>query len=421
MSPSPSARDSQSPSRAMANPIHPDFLDRLDQDFIDFYNSTLGRTTPDNSAPLEEVRKQRAKFHSQKARKYAHTAFVQDIKLEAPDGYPFTVRLYKPDPRTSPYGAGPYPVHVNFHGGGFTFGDLNSDAKICMQIRTRVGIMVADVDYRLRPEHAMGRGHDDCWAAVQYMHNHGAQVNARQDSISIGGISAGGQIAAVVQQLARDAAIPLKFAFLGVPVTASHSHYKKASDSEFPSFVENEFAPCLNWARIMFYRENSDMKDAAAALDEEAAALPEFYSSPLSGELHGICPTFIGTASADPLRDEGEAYGHKLVRAGVKTTIRRYQGVPHPFMHMPLRKAEVYTHDLCDALRTAHGVAFVKPSLSVFPRRKMFQASSSSSARQQQQQLHRPGPPQVGGNKRKMARSWSWTPGKLALASRLKQ
>ncbi|KAF7530933.1 hypothetical protein G7054_g9373 [Neopestalotiopsis clavispora] len=332
MPPSPSAQGSRSPSRAAANPIHPDFVDRLDQDFIDFYNSTLGRTTPDNSAPLEEVRKQRAKIHSQKARKYAHTAFIQDVKLEAPDGFPFTVRLYKPDPRTSPYGAGPYPVHVNFHGGGFTFGDLNSDAKICMQIRTRVGIMVADVDYRLRPEHAMGRGHDDCWAAVQYMHSHGAQVNARQDSISIGGISAGGQIAAVVQQLARDAAIPLKFAFLGVPVTASHSHYQKASDSEFPSFVENEFAPCLNWARIMFYRENSDMKDAAAALDAEAAALPEFYSSPLSGDLRGICPTFIRHRQRRPPARRGR---------GVRAQARGRGRQDH---HAPVRRGAAPVH-----------------------------------------------------------------------------
>ncbi|KAI0178149.1 Alpha/Beta hydrolase protein [Pestalotiopsis sp. NC0098] len=425
MSPSPSAQGSRSPSGttepAMANPIHPDFVDRLDQDFVNFYNSTLGRTTPDNSAPLEEVRKQRAQFHSRKAAggklaQQQRAAFVQDVKLQAPDGHLFTVRLYRPDPRTSPYGAGPYPVHVNFHGGGFTFGDLNSDAKICMQIRTRVGIMVADVDYRLRPEHAMGRGHDDCWAAVQYMRDHGAQLNARQDSISIGGISAGGQIAAVMQQLARDAALPLKFAFLGVPVTASHAHYEQASDSEFPSFVENEFAPCLNWARIMFYRENAQMKEAHAALAEEEAALPAFYSAPLSGDLAGVCPTFVGTASADPLRDEGEAYGQKLVAAGVKTTIRRYQGVPHPFMHMPLKKAEMYTHDLCDALRTAHGVAFVKPSLSVFPRKKMFQTS-----RQQQRRAAPPPPPAAGGIRRNMARSWSWTPGKLALASRLKQ
>lgn len=234
------------------------------------------------------------------------------------------------------------------------------------------------------------------------MYNYGAEVNAQPDSISIGGISAGGQIGAVVQQLARDAAVPLKFAFLGVPVTSSHTHYKKASDSEFPSFVENEFAPCLNWARISFFKENSQMKEA----DEEAerAALPEFYSSPINGKLEGICDTFIGTASADPLRDEGELYGHRLIAAGVKTTVRRYSGVPHPFMHMPIKKAEVYMNDICEALRSAHGITFIKPNVSVFTRRRVFQTKQ-----------HRPALAQPLAIRNGVARSWSWAPGKLGL------
>ncbi|KAH8201382.1 hypothetical protein TruAng_004465 [Truncatella angustata] len=400
------AQDPGSTSTIPANPIHPDFLESLDQDFIDFYNATLGKAAPDKNASLEEVRKQRANYHSRGVRKLSQAVCVEDIKLQADDGYLFTVRLYKPDSRASPYGTGPYPVHINFHGGGFTFGDLNSDAKICMAIRNRLGILVADVDYRLRPEHALGKGHDDSWTAVQYIYSHGEEVNGRSDSISIGGISAGGQIAAVTQQRARDAGIPLKLAFLGVPVTASHAHYEKASDSEFPSFVENEFAPCLNWARIMFYRENSE----TGAIDEEAerAALPEFYSSPINGNLEGVCETFVGTASADPLRDEGELYGQKLVAAGVKTTVRRYQGVPHPFMHMPLKKAEMYMHDLVGALRTAHGVGIVKPiPTNLFTRRKVFQSAK------QRRPFAAALPIRNGAT-----RSWSWTPGRMGQAGK---
>lgn len=237
------------------------------------------------------------------------------------------------------------------------------------------------------------------------MRNCGSEVNAKPEAISIGGISAGGQIAAVMQQLARDAAIPLKFAFLGVPVTASHTHYEKASDSEFPSFVENEFAPCLNWARITFYRENTEMGE----VDEEAerAAVPEFYSSPISGNFKGLCPTFVGTASADPLRDEGESYGQKLISAGVKTTVRRYQGVPHPFMHMPIKKAELYVFDLCQALRAAHGIGLVMPQPTMPTRRKMF------ASVKQRRPLAQPLAIRSGA-----ARKWSWTPGKFGLAGK---
>ena len=44
--------------------------------------------------------------------------------------------------------------------------------------------------------------------------------------------------------------------------------------------------------------------------------------------------TVIYTAECDPLRDEGEAYGRKLVEAGNEVTMKRFEGVPHPFMHM---------------------------------------------------------------------------------------
>ncbi|KAH8668792.1 Alpha/Beta hydrolase protein [Xylariales sp. PMI_506] len=362
--PSPNVRGRIRPGQAIVNPIHPDFLSRLDPDFIEYYNQTIGRAKVGSGIGLNQVRSNSAKYRSPTARDYSAAACVEDITITAEDGHLFTARLYRPDPRTSPYGAGPYPIHVNFHGGGFVFGDLTSDAQICMKIRTQLGIIVADIDYRLRPENAVGKGLEDCWSAVQWMYHHGATIRGNTDSISIGGISAGGQIGAVVQQLARDAGIPLRLAFLGVPCVVSHNHYTRASDSEFPSFVENEFAPCLNWERIKFFRETSssqsvDPNDGVGDGPDERggsghAVLPDFWINPLNGDLAGLCETFIATAGADPLRDEGELYGHKLVAAGVKTTVRRYEGVPHPFMHMPIRKAQIYMHDLCEALRSAH-------------------------------------------------------------------
>jgi acetyl esterase/lipase len=48
----------------------------------------------------------------------------------------------------------------------------------------------------------------------------------------------------------------------------------------------------------------------------------------------GLPKTVIYTAGCDPLRDEGEAYARKLVEAGNEVTMKRFEGVPHPFMHM---------------------------------------------------------------------------------------
>lgn len=68
----------------------------------------------------------------------------------------------------------------------------------------------------------------------------------------------------------------------------------------------------------------------------------------------GLCNTFLATAQCDPLVDEGEAYGRNIIAAGGKVTFRRYQGMPHPFMHMDLATARLYDDDLCAALRLAH-------------------------------------------------------------------
>lgn len=117
MPPSPTVQE-QRPSEetVAAQPIHPDFLDRLDQDFINYYNTYLARSRPAGSLSIEETRASRAQFTKRSNRDYSTAACVQDIQLKSGDGYVFTVRLYRPDPRTSSFGIGPYPVHVNFHG-----------------------------------------------------------------------------------------------------------------------------------------------------------------------------------------------------------------------------------------------------------------------------------------------------------------
>ena len=128
----------------------------------------------------------------------------------------------------------------------------------------------------------------------------------------------------------------------------------KASDSPYASFTENEFAPCLNWARMSWFSSHYAPKNEGerAAL----AARPEFHIRPVAGVLKGVCDTFIATAGADPVRDEGENYARKLAQAGVKVIHRRYTGVPHPFMHMlAIRKAQMYVEDICAELKKAHG------------------------------------------------------------------
>ncbi|KAI6081555.1 Alpha/Beta hydrolase protein [Hypoxylon rubiginosum] len=293
--------------KPVSSAIHPDFIDRSDADFLEYYNKHIAPRPVTHGVTIKQMRENPEKYTSEWARDYSGEPFVKDIELTADDGHVFTARIYNPDEKTSPFGSGPYPIYINFHGGGWTFGGLTSDAEICMAIRNRLGIMVMDVDYRLAPENAFGKGAEDAWAAIRWVHKSGSTINARGDSIAIGGISAGAHISATMQQLARDAGIPLKLAVLGVPAVIYEGDWEKASDSPYASMIENEFAPCLNWKRMDYFRHHYMPKNAAekAAFD----ALPMCYRSPLYGKLEGVCDTFLCTAGLDPLRDEGEAYG----------------------------------------------------------------------------------------------------------------
>ncbi|CAK7231701.1 hypothetical protein SBRCBS47491_008020 [Sporothrix bragantina] len=335
---------------ALPNPIDASFIGRMDADFVAYYNKHIAIKPPTHAIDLAEVRANPQKWANPWCRDYSDLPYVNDHQIASGDGHVFTVRVYEPD--ETQFGPGPYPVHVNFHGGGYCFGDLTSDAVLLLKMRTRVGVVVVDVDYRLTPEHAFGKGTEDAWAAVQWVHTHAQEINARPDSISIGGISAGGFMSCVVQQLARDTGLPLKLAILSVPSTQTRRGMTKPEDSPFPSMAENALAPCLNWKRVAFFTKVAQI----STTDEQWEALPPVWRSPIEAEsLKGICDTFIATAGCDPLRDEGEAYGQKLIEAGVKVTVRRYTGVPHPWMHMEgLKKAEMYLDDVCRALHAAH-------------------------------------------------------------------
>jgi acetyl esterase/lipase len=141
-------------------------------------------------------------------------------------------------------------------------------------------------------------------------------------------------------------------AILSVPSTSTRRGIKKPSDCAFPSMSENALAPCLDWKRVSFFAAVIEKSLEGVSPEEK----PLFWRSPIEAlSLKGVCTTFIATAECDPLRDEGEAYGHKLLQAGTKVTIRRYTGVPHPFMLMKgLEKSNLYNQDTCEALKRAH-------------------------------------------------------------------
>lgn len=239
-------------------------------------------------------------------------ARVEDRRLPGPEGE-IPVRIYTPE------GTGPFPALVWFHGGGWVVGDLESADATARHLTVGANCVVVSVDYRLAPEAKFPGPAEDCYAATKWVAQNAASINADSGKIAVGGDSAGGNLAAAISLMARDrGGPPLALQLLVYPVTDR--------DFSTESYVQNAEGYQLTRESMVWYWEHYLKADADAANP---------YAAPLQAQdLRNLPPALVITAEYDPLRDEGEAYAHRLEAAGVSTTCTRYDGMIHGFFGM---------------------------------------------------------------------------------------
>lgn len=232
---------------------------------------------------------------------------VEDSSVPGPAG-DIPVRIYRPsDDR-------PLPALVWYHGGGFVIGDLDSHDAVCRSLANRAGCVVIAVDYRLAPEHPFPASPDDAVAAFDALRDRAADLGVDPDRMATGGDSAGGNLAAVVANERRGA---VAFQLLIYPVTDMNRTSQSYRDNAEGYLLSAEL---MGWFEGHY--------TGGANLDDPRV-------SPLFAEdLSGVAPAFVLTAEFDPLRDEGEAYGKRLIDAGVPVTMQRYDGMIHGFLQM---------------------------------------------------------------------------------------
>ncbi|KAE8364680.1 Alpha/Beta hydrolase protein [Aspergillus caelatus] len=312
------------------NPIHPSVLPHLDPVFVKLYNENVANT-PNKPIDLAILRSKYSVLYSYGTGPAPEPARIYDTTVPGYNGDLIPVRVYEP---SSP---GPWPVHIDFHGGGWGLGDLDTEAHICKHLSVKADVCVIDIGYRLVPEQPFPIGIQDSFAALQYIHSQGgSKFNIDPTRISLGGVSAGGNIALIVAHLARDASIPLNLVAVGTPVIDDISKYASASESPYPSVQQMEHAPTLNWARLKWF-DNLKWESLSSdvSLRKEQLNKIGWYANAMNApDFTNLPKTVIYTAGCDPLRDEGEAYAMKLVEGGNEVTLKRFEGVPHPFMHM---------------------------------------------------------------------------------------
>ena len=245
--------------------------------------------------------------------KFEEVARFEQIRVPGPAGE-IRVNLYAPQPKA----AGPLPLLVYFHGGGFVVGSLESYDKLCRALANRVGCLVASVDYRLAPEHKFPAAPDDCLAALCWLREHAGEIGADATRIAVGGDSAGGNLAAVTALQARDAGLKLVYQLLVYPCTGA----RQDEPSHF-AFAEKLLLTRKNivWFYEQYVGADSDRDDWRLA-------------PVLALELAGVAPALVIVAGHDPLRDEGIAYAERLKAAGVPVEFTNYEGMVHGFFSL---------------------------------------------------------------------------------------
>ena len=221
-------------------------------------------------------------------------------------------RVYTPD------GAGPFPVIVYYHGGGFVIADKNVYDGGARGLAKAANAVVVSVDYRRAPEHKFPAQHDDALAASRWVSQNAASLKGDPERLSLAGESAGGNLAVATAVAVRDAKLPAPKHVIAVyPVaqtdttTASYTTYADAKPLN---------RPMMGWFVKHTVRSEADLKDPRLNL--------------IGANLRGLPPVTIVNAEIDPLRDDGAMLEKALKDAGVEVERRNYAGVAHEFFGM---------------------------------------------------------------------------------------
>jgi acetyl esterase len=239
---------------------------------------------------------------------------VDNITMPGPGG-DLRLRVYSPVAA----GSESLPAMIFFHGGGFTIGDLDTHDGSCRLFTRESGCRVIAVDYRLGPEHKFPAAVDDAFAAVRWVEENASGLGIDANRIAVGGDSAGGNLSAVVCQLAKsDGGPKIAYQLLMFPMTQFGAAFASLRRFGAGFLLERQ---SLDWFTQNYLPDDVDINDPRI--------------SPLqSPDMSGLPPAYVMLAGCDPLHDEGLAYAEKLSATGVSVSVADYPGMVHSFVHM---------------------------------------------------------------------------------------
>ena len=214
---------------------------------------------------------------------------------------------------------GSLPVVMYYHGGGWVLGSKNTHDRLLRDLVNRTHAAFVFVNYTPSPEAQFPIPVEQGFAALKYVAEHGDELNFDTTRLAVAGDSVGGNMAAVLAQLAKERLGPeISYQVLFYPVTdssMSQASYKEFADGPWLT------AAAMKWFWDAYAPNKADRRKTMAS---PLAARTE--------QLKGVAPALVIVDENDILRDEGEEYARKLMQAGVETTAVRVLATIHDFV-----------------------------------------------------------------------------------------
>jgi len=266
---------------------------------VDEIRATISTASAQLAAPLADV----------------HQIVERRIPVE---GGEIAARIYTP----RPIAAGEMlPLVVQFHGGGFVAGDLDTHDSISRYYARHADAIVIAADYRLAPEHRFPVALEDSYAAVIWASEHAAELGADAGRLALTGDSAGGNLVAALCQLAKARGGPrIAFQALIYPVV------------DFDLGASYQSRTLFGGGDYFLSMRDMELFLSLYAADVARAAADPRLSPLKAADLSGLPPALVVTSGCDLLRDEGKAYADRLAAARVPVEYRCIEGTIHACM-----------------------------------------------------------------------------------------
>ena len=208
------------------------------------------------------------------------------------------------------------PLLIYLHGGGWTFGSINSCSRFCDAIAASGAARVLAIDYSLAPESPFPAALNDCTAALEYAHTNAAILKTTPALISIGGDSAGGNLA--VAAALKCGCLPVRSLILFYPVTKAYADDSESWNKYGHGYgLDADLMAEFNKAYTIGTSPHNPLISISSAKTENLAKLP---------------PTLLVGAGRDILRDQGKEFADRL--PGIVRRVE-FPGAVHLFITVP--------------------------------------------------------------------------------------